>query len=496
MYEYMFDTDPLREPGQAVDYVVDVDYMVDDEDGFPEELFMSAYQKRRQGVYDRAKSMCRDTGRYAHGDTEIAKAEAGLVRHQAWVSRGRGAQLYWLKSLLRRGGPARLGYRSPVDMVSALLDVHRETARGLLYLAERVDDGTVEDVRAGRVSYVRVLEEAHLREAGASFEDVRRSRRWDLRRVKRFLAGLRKISRTREREQFESQYVNFQPSLDESHYQVSGRLGSYEGEICRRALEQRAERVIPPPAVDDGRPRHDPGLRRALALTTLCQDELDQPRLPAQADETEAAPDDTDIDTETGRPVQAVLVDNVEVSDPEAESAVLGGEAGESPTTDAAPVPGRNRREPLLMVVADKRLAEESGFEKGVAVLVGPRVGPDIVDLVECQGRVENVTITETDIISRRAARAVRPGLRRAVLARDDGCVIDGCRSGYRLEVHHIVERSRGGANTPGNLASLCWYHHHVAVHRRGLRLDPRSPPHRRRLIRPRPTGRRRLLIY
>ena len=39
----------------------------------------------------------------------------------------------------------------------------------------------------------------------------------------------------------------------------------------------------------------------------------------------------------------------------------------------------------------------------------------------------------------------------------------------------------------PRNLATLCWWHHHVAVHRRGMRIDPQSPPQRRRLL---PTSR------
>ncbi len=36
---------------------------------------------------------------------------------------------------------------------------------------------------------------------------------------------------------------------------------------------------------------------------------------------------------------------------------------------------------------------------------------------------------------------------------------------------------------TPENLVTVCWYHHHVAIHMLGMTIDPDSPLHRRRLI-------------
>ena len=52
---------------------------------------------------------------------------------------------------------------------------------------------------------------------------------------------------------------------------MNGRLGSFEAEICREALNRRGETLVPA-----GEERPDAGQRRALALTTLCQDELDE----------------------------------------------------------------------------------------------------------------------------------------------------------------------------------------------------------------------------
>ena len=456
--------------------------------------YMSGYQKQRQQVYDRVRRLVGGPDVFARSlaerrDAEDAKAEAGLVRAQAGISRSQGDQLGWLKTLIHNGGAARFGYRNPVDMTAALLDVHRETAKDLVYLAERISDYTIGQIREGRLSYVRVLEETRLREAGATFEQIEQTRRFDLGRVRRFWQKLRKMTRTDEKKIFNSQYVSFQPSLDGSHYRMSGMLGGYEGEICRKALEQRADKVIPP-NIEEGRP--DAGLRRALALTTLCQDELDQTS--PSTGQTSAGADSNGGWAETDETEWAGrnAADHADETDETIRSDGYTPAATPHPPRPAeTPDPaGRNRREPLLMVVADQFLAEQSGCEQGVNMLAGPRVGPGTVDLIQCTGRTEHITITPDDITSRRTARQIRPGLRRAVLARDDGCTIDGCYNTYRLQVHHITPRSQGGGNTPGNLATLCWYHHHAAIHRQGLQLDPRSPPHRRRLIRPRPAER------
>lgn len=404
-------------------------YLEDERSGL-DALVMTAYQKERQRVYDRAAHMAQSAG-YVDRDVEDAQAEAALVRAEAQASRARGDQLGWLRHMLRRGAVARFGYRNPTEMVASRLDIDRPAARDLVYLAERLGDQQIESIRQGATSYVRVLAETRLAEAGASAEVIERSRYMDLESVKRLLQSYRRVSRTDERELFEGQHVSFQPSLDGGHVQLKGRLGPLEAEICRQGLERRGERVLPA-----GEARPGAGQRRALALTTMCQDELDRTPEPAHT---------------TAKKIRAA----------------------------------RNRREPALMVVADQGLAEESGHEQGVAILGGARAGPDTVDLIKCAGRTEIVTVAGQSIVHHGSTGSLRPSLRRAVLARDDGCTIDGCSSTYRLEVHHLILISKGGDHVPDNLTTLCWWHHHVAVHRRGMRIDPQSPPRRRRLLPP-----------
>jgi hypothetical protein len=78
---------------------------------------------------------------------------------------------------------------------------------------------------------------------------------------------------------------------------------------------------------------------------------------------------------------------------------------------------------------------------------------------------------------------AIPAHIRRFVAWRDQNqCSIEGCPSRYRLQPHHIRHRSQGGDHDPSNLALICWYHHHVAIHQLGLTIDPESPPQRRRL--------------
>ena len=430
MYDYLFDVadqDPIRpnHPSRSAAERSDSG------------VFMTRYQKERQRVYDRARHMVQDLQGHPHRETEDAKAEAGLVRNRARISRAQGDELAWVKSMLRTNTAARRGYRTPVDMVAALADVPRPDARELVYLAERLPDSEIGRIQDGEISYSRMLAETRLVEAGASAEDIAASRDLDLDGVQKMLAEHNKTTRTDERRIFEEQYVALQPSLDGTHMRVMGRIGSYEGELCRQALNQLGDRLVP---TSETRP--DPGQRRALALTALCQDQLDQ-------------------------------------------SLQRSSSSGTVSSTDSDSPPSGSRREPLLMVVANNPLAEDSGYEQGTSILAGGRVGPDTVGLIACGGRTEHITVSDQHIVHHRTTRTVKPSTRRAVLARDGGCTIDSCTSPYRLEVHHIIPLSQGGDHTPHNLTTLCWWHHHVAVHRRGMRIDPTSPPRRRRLLPP-----------
>jgi hypothetical protein len=155
---------------------------------------------------------------------------------------------------------------------------------------------------------------------------------------------------------------------------------------------------------------------------------------------------------------------------------------------------GRDGGEPpalLATVFVDAELAAATAGEAGAEVVGGPRIGPDTLEAILCAGRVEVDIDSATPLGAGPAGHAVPPRVRRYVLGRDGGrCTADGCGSRYRLQVHHVLARSRGGGNDPANLTTQCWFHHMVVTHGRGFRIDPASPPRRRRYLPPRGRGR------
>ncbi len=148
--------------------------------------------------------------------------------------------------------------------------------------------------------------------------------------------------------------------------------------------------------------------------------------------------------------------------------------------------PGTSSSTPVVTVFVDARQVAADGIETGAEIAAGPRVGPLTLERLLCEGRVGVIAATDLNPVAASAtSHTIPPAVRRWVLQRDGGCVVDGCSSRYRLQPHHIRPRSEGGGHDPDNLATLCWYHHHVAIHTHGFRLDPQSPPRRRRLIPP-----------
>jgi hypothetical protein len=60
-----------------------------------------------------------------------------------------------------------------------------------------------------------------------------------------------------------------------------------------------------------------------------------------------------------------------------------------------------------------------------------------------------------------RTARTATPAQRRALAARDRGCIIPGCRiPAEACQTHHIQDWAAHGATDLPNLALLCWAHH------------------------------------
>jgi len=210
-------------------------------------------------------------------------------------------------------------------------------------------------------------------------------------------------------------------SSDESATTFWGELPGLDARIMEKAVDQKADEII----------RSDQRLavaeRRALALVVICQESLYR----------------------------------------------------SEPSEESAPVE--------VAVVVDAEKAVDSNGERGVSVLAGPRLGPGMLEEIFCNGKVDLIGVTENGkpLDLGRRSRTVGRKLRRHVLDRDGACTVEGCSSRYRLEVHHVISWSGGGRTDADNLITLCWYHHHVSVHREGLHIY-RIGTSRVRLKRPR----------
>jgi hypothetical protein len=304
------------------------------------------------------------------------------------------------------------------------LDVSTDTARALLEAAVRSPERSerMRRLEGGEWSFDRAVAMARLFAAGADDTTMQAADSRDIGGIHKLGALTRRIRRRDERQAHEERHVRCSLSLDESVGFIHAQLGAYDWQIVSRALDERVDQ-FPPEARLWSRSQ-----RRADALVGIAQDSLN--RTP-----------------------------------------------GEGSTVSG----------PVVTVLVEASTAAESGGEAGVAISGGPRVGPDTLDRILCEGSVEVMVDPgsgRSPVVSATSG-VIPPKIRRFVLLRDRGCTIDGCGSRYRLQVHHIVPRSQGGTHDVENLTTLCWWHHQVAIHGRGYRIDPTSPPQRRRIIPP-----------
>jgi hypothetical protein len=231
---------------------------------------------------------------------------------------------------------------------------------------------------------------------------------YDISQLRRRVAHYQRMTPKRESQIANSGFLNFQVSADETTTSVWGELPGFDARLVEKAIDQRADEIIGSEA-----PPLGVAQRRALALVAICQDSL--------------------YDTETG--------------------------------SEAIPVE--------VAVTVDARTAARDGGETGVSVLAGPRLGRRAIEEIFCDGIVDVIGVSENGepLGLGRKTRTVSRKLRRHVVTRDGGCTVEACTSRYRLEVHHSTPWSHGGRTDPANLITLCWYHHHISIHREGLQI-------------------------
>jgi len=312
-----------------------------------------------------------------------------------------------------------------VEWVAGQLDVAPETARDLVATAHRLEElPDVEDaIAAGDIGFDRAVAVGRFAGRDDNLDLLNDVAGYDIAGIRSLAAKRRRMTRVDEECAFNDRYLVVQPNIDESVWQLNGRLPGLAGQVVVQALEAKADTFPAEPGTVSR------AARNADALWAISLDAL-------------SGGDGATI--ETAKPLLTVFVDAT-------EAAPSNGEAGV--TVEAGPRVGRAAVEAIL---CDGVIEVTASTSDGIPLNMGRR------------------------------SRIIPPRLRRFVLARDGAaCTIAGCTSRYRLQVHHITRWADGGRTDPENLTTVCWFHHHIVIHGRGFTIDPNSPPQRRRLLRP-----------
>jgi hypothetical protein len=119
---------------------------------------------------------------------------------------------------------------------------------------------------------------------------------------------------------------------------------------------------------------------------------------------------------------------------------------------------------PAVIVTVQRRVLDErrgAGFIDGLDT----PVSIDTVEGTIDSAGLQTVTLSEEGSVLCLGSvqRCFTPSQRRAITARDGGCLIPGCPipAGW-YEVHHVIPYRLGGATHVDNGVLLCWWHHHI----------------------------------
>lgn len=130
---------------------------------------------------------------------------------------------------------------------------------------------------------------------------------------------------------------------------------------------------------------------------------------------------------------------------------------------DAGTLPRQGGARPHLNVTATlETLQGVRGAAAGRLEFARP-ISEKAVERIACDCTVTRIVFgPESQVIEvGRARRVVTPAQRKALVARDGGCVWPGCdRPPSHTSVHHLIHWARGGTTDLPNEALVCGYHH------------------------------------
>ena len=151
---------------------------------------------------------------------------------------------------------------------------------------------------------------------------------------------------------------------------------------------------------------------------------------------------------------------------------------------DSGTLPITGGVKPQVTIVVDAAVMFGGSGPAARADHVGPLARPHLLALTcDAELLLARISRDGTLVSLHSGARVVTGGLRRAVNARDRGCVHTGCSTpAAACHAHHVQHWADGGTTSINNLVLLCPRHHagwhRGTVSRRNLRLpgDPEPP--------------------
>lgn len=126
---------------------------------------------------------------------------------------------------------------------------------------------------------------------------------------------------------------------------------------------------------------------------------------------------------------------------------------------------------PHISVLVDLATLRREPGCPGADLVGGGAITAEQARLIACDASVSRIlTDGPSQVIDvGRTTRTVPPAIRRALVARDKGCIGPGCSAApSHCDAHHIVFWEDGGSTSLENLALLC-RRHHTLVHTKGL---------------------------
>ncbi len=359
------------------------------------------------------------------GDVSPDVREQRILDCERVIAQLRGLQAQELAVLDRQQVATGDGARTLVEWCAARFDVSRQTARDLV-LAARSEHADINSALAeGDITFDRATHTTRLANTGYT-DALATTAGYDIGALHRLRVSREPLHEGDETDMFEHRSLALQPRLDESQYTGWLTMGGTDAKTLETALMRRAEQLRR--QLPDG---------TVLSRSQLLHDSL-----------VDMATDDLAASTQGAESPGAIITVFVDPTPTDMTS----------PTVDRRPV---------------------------VRLDNGTRIGPNTLQQLVCTGAVIELNTDTEPLGIGRTSKAVPPRLKRWVIHRDLGaCTIAGCDSTYRLQPHHIIHWADGGETEEENLATLCWFHHHVVIHRHGFALDPESPPQARQFHR------------